>query len=105
MKNTYLHIGGLVAVGFDASEQYLLTVSHSGRGVFRTIDWARVARDTTLAYPENGVAIGIGPIEGVNIAVAELDSEHDLSFTSRSGKITLHCESSGISVATPAAEP
>ena len=32
---TYLHIGGLVAAGFDPSGAYLLTITHSGRGVFR----------------------------------------------------------------------
>ncbi len=54
-----LHIGGLVAAGFDPSGRFLLTVSHDGRGVYDTNNWERVARDYDLAYPENGYAIGI----------------------------------------------
>jgi len=42
-------IGGLVAGGFDSAGEYLLTVSHSGRGVFSTATRERVARDTALA--------------------------------------------------------
>ncbi len=98
MKHTHLHVGGLVAVGFDTSEQYLLTISHSGRGVFRTADWVRVARDSTLAYPENGIAVGIGPIHGMTIPVTELDSDHDISIKSPSGLVTLRCASDGIVV-------
>ena len=62
----YLHIGGLVAVGFDASESDLLTITHSGWSVFSTRTWAaeRPARSTELPYPEDGVDIGIGPIDG-----------------------------------------
>jgi len=30
----HIAIGGLVAAGFDATGQYLLVVSHAGRGVF-----------------------------------------------------------------------
>ena len=47
---TYLHVGGLVAAGFDPSGAYLLTITHSGRGVFATQTWSRVARNTELAY-------------------------------------------------------
>ena len=60
----YLHLGGLMAVGFDATGKYLLTVSHSGRGVFSTESWERVARDYELVYPEEGIALGIGPAPG-----------------------------------------
>src|SRR5438270_11848300 len=69
---TLLHVGGLVAVGFDPTARYLLTVSHSGRGVFDTVSWNRVARDVSIAYPENGVVEGIGPIAGQRIKVREL---------------------------------
>ena len=69
----YLLVGGLVAAGFDPSGRFLLTVSHAGRGVFVVGSWQRVARDPALAYPENGHAIGIGPIEGVVVPVVELD--------------------------------
>jgi hypothetical protein len=94
----YLPIGGLVAAGFDSTGEYLLTITHSGRGVFSTTTWERVARDHSLAYPENGKGIGIGPIGSVEIAVVELDSDHDCHFQSRDGTLQLHCESSGIDV-------
>ncbi len=75
MVHTYLNVGGLVAMGFDPSGRYLLTVSHSGRGVFDTHNWQRVARDVELAYPINGLAKGIGPLTSQYIAVKELDYE------------------------------
>ena len=94
----YLHLGGLVAVGFTETAEYLLTVSHSGRGVFATDGWQRVARDSELAYPVEGRAIGIGPIAGDSIRVAELNSEHPINVLSPDGRYELHCESSGISI-------
>ncbi|MBL9162827.1 MAG: hypothetical protein JNL18_08855 [Planctomycetaceae bacterium] len=94
----YLHLGGLVAVGFTETAGYLLTVSHSGRGVFDTDSWQRVARDSTLAYPVEGRAIGIGPIAGDSIRVAQLDSEHPIIILSPDGRYELHCESSGIGI-------
>jgi len=69
MRERYLHVGGLVAMGFDPSGRYLLAVSHNGRGVFDTSTWERVARDDSLAYPAHGIAIGIGPIDGQEIQV------------------------------------
>jgi hypothetical protein len=50
-------------MGFDASGEYLLTISHSGRGVFSTRTWERVSRDPELVYPEGGFGLGIGPIK------------------------------------------
>ena len=96
---TYLPIGGLVAVGFDPSGAYLLTITHSGRGVFSTRTWKRVARDTELAYPEGGVGIGIGPIAGQAIPVIEMDfNAGTMRVVSPDGRIILECESSGIAV-------
>ena len=57
-KPKYLLVGGLVAMGFDRSGQFLFTVTHSGRGVFSVGDWQRVARDHALAYP---VDYGVRP--------------------------------------------
>src|SRR3954471_2023349 len=71
----YLFVGGLVAAGCNPASQFLLTVSHAGRGVFKVGSWERVARDTVLTYPENGRAIGIGPIEGMSLPVANVDYE------------------------------
>lgn len=98
MPTKYLHIGGLIAVGFDPSEQYMLAVSHNGRGVFRTESWERVARDYALAYPSDGHSIGIGPIDGAIIPVSEMcwDTVSERIITSPTGRFTLRCESSGI---------
>ena len=97
--STYLHIGGLVAAGFDPSGEYLLTITHSGSGVFSTRTWERVARNTELAYPEGGLGIGIGPIEGQSIPVTEMDSvTGNMRVVSGDGRIVLQCESSGIEV-------
>jgi hypothetical protein len=73
----HLFVGGLVAMGFDLSGKYLLTVSHSGRGVFSTETWERVARDAAAAYPTDGKAVGIGPIDGQVIGVVERDEWRD----------------------------
>lgn len=67
-KNIF--VGGLVAIGFDESGEYMLTVSHSGRGVYSTETWERRARDNEVVYPESSVAHGIGPVEGKLISVA-----------------------------------
>lgn len=96
---TYLHVGGLVAVGFDRSGEYLLTITHSGRGIFSTRAWERVARNTALAYPKDGIGIGIGPIDGQAIAITEMDYERgEMRVISPDGRIVLECEGSGISV-------
>ncbi len=95
----YLHIGGLVAVGFDPSGEYLLTISHSGRGVYSTYTWERVARNTELAYPENGVGVGIGPIDGQEISITEMNYEtEEMRVASPDGRFVMECESSGIAV-------
>jgi hypothetical protein len=97
----HLLVGGLVAVGFDASGAYLLTISHSGRGVFSTTTWERVARNPGLAYPKDGKGVGIGPIEGQEIPVVEFDSTSGIvEARSADGRIILRCESSGIVVDT-----
>ncbi|SFJ38961.1 hypothetical protein [Planctomicrobium piriforme] len=94
-----LHIGGLVAVGFDSDGDYLLTISHAGRGVFSTHTWERIARDREPAYPEAGLGVGIGPIPGLRIAVTEMnDDTGEMRVVSQDGRIILECESSGITV-------
>jgi hypothetical protein len=97
--HTFLHIGGLVAVGFDPTGEYLLAISHSGRGVFSTKTWKRVARDESLAYPKKSIGIGIGPIEGQSVPVMEMPFEVGrFKLTSPDGRIILSCESDGITV-------
>src|SRR5262245_51905387 len=99
MAHTYLNVGGLVAAGFTASCDYLLTISHNGRGVFSTATWDRIARDYQPAYPDNGVGIGIGPIEGQSVPVAELDhSTGMLLLASSDGHIHLRYEDGVIDV-------
>lgn len=101
----YLHIGGVVAVGFDATGEYLLVITHSGRGVFSTRTWERVARNTDLAYPSGGVGVGIGPIAGQAIPVSEMAYEAGhMRAVSADGRIVLVCESSGIAVSAWNAE-
>ena len=101
-----LHIGGVVAVGFDPSGDFLLVVTHSGRGVFSTRTWERVARSTELAYPAGGVAVGIGPIDGLAVAVTEMDYESGhMRAVSPDGRVVRECESSGVAVSAPDAEP
>ena len=96
---THIIIGGLVAAGFDSSGAYLLTVTHSGRGVFSTDAWKRVARDYTVVYPQAGTVAGIGPIKGQVIVVKEMDFEKGgMRLKSSDGRIILNCESGGISV-------
>ena len=102
----YLFVGGLVAMGFDASGNYLLTVTHSGRGVFATGSWERVARDSTLAYPEDGNAIGIGPINGQVIGVLERNEQNDrILMPSPDGRFLLVGESDGIKISEQAGAP
>lgn len=93
-----LILGGLVALGFSPEGDFLLTVSHSGRGVFATNSWERVARDYEVVYPVNGVAVGIGPLAGQVIPVACLDSDHEVTLDSPCGRYRLHCESDGIRI-------
>lgn len=69
----YLNVGGLVAIGFDPTGEYRLTITYSGRGVYRIGTWERLARDIELAYPEAGVGVGIGPISDQRILVTEID--------------------------------
>ena len=85
-----LHIGGLVAIGFDATGRYILTISHSGRGVFDMNTWQRVARDPSPAYPLDGVAVGIGPIAGQSLPVSEINyDDGTLKVKSPNGEFAL----------------
>ena len=95
----HLFIGGLVAAGFDPTGAYLLVVSHSGRGVFAAGSWERVARDSSLAYPENDRAVGIGPIDGVSVLVKEIDYKTGvLRFSSPDGKVFFEYEEGTLNV-------
>jgi hypothetical protein len=100
-RHAYILVGGLVAMGFDASGKYLLTVSHSGRGVFSTGSWERVARDSTVLYPSNASIQGIGPLAGANVDVLERDERTEqIVLRSLDGRFELFGESDGITVRT-----
>ena len=95
----HLFVGGLVAMGFDPSGKFLLTVTHSGRGVFSTETWERVARDPTLAYPDAGKAVGIGPLDGQVIDVQERSERRDqIDMQSPDGRFRLLGKSEGITI-------
>lgn len=95
----YLNIGGLVAVGFDTSGEYMLTISHSGRGVFSTKTWNKIDRYSEAAYPENGIAVGIGPIGGELIFVKEVDTETGrLKMVTPDGRFSLEYEDGMIEI-------
>ncbi len=98
-ETKHLLVGGLVAMGFDESGKYLLTVSHAGRGVFVTETWEPIARDPEPAYPEMGKAIGIGPIEGQEILVLERDeTKETIQMHSPNGLWHLLGESDGVTI-------
>lgn len=95
----HLHIGGLVAAGFDPTGAYLLTVSHDGRGVFRTDTWERVARDSAISYSDCALAIGIGPIAGLSVPVTEIDYDTgELRFCSPDGVSTFEYDSGTLTI-------
>jgi hypothetical protein len=95
----YLFVGGLVAMGFDATGRFLLTVSHSGRGVFSTGTWERIARDDLPFYPAEGMVLGIGPLEGQLVEVMERAEERDrIEMESPDGRYRLVGESDGITI-------
>jgi len=95
----HLSIGGLVAAGIDSTGGYLLIVSHSGRGVFSTDSWERVARDTEIVYPEAGLARGIGPLDGVCVPVKEINyGTGQLRFSSPDGKFCFEYEDGTLSI-------
>jgi len=86
-------------MGFDPSGDFLLTVTHSGRGVFAVGNWERVARDATLVYPNGGRAIGIGPIAGQEIEVQERNEFQDLiTLYSPDRRLLVTGESDGITI-------
>jgi len=85
-----LHVGGVVAIGFDSTGRFALVVSHSGRGVFDTQTWQRIARDSALACPEDGEAEDIGPLVGQRLKVSEINyDDGTLNVVSPSGDFAM----------------
>lgn len=67
-------VGGVQALGFSESEEYLLLISSSGRGVIDLPSGARAGRDHDSSYAWYDIpaltADGIGPIGGERVRVA-----------------------------------
>lgn len=104
-KDTCLHVGGVIAMGFSRNGDFLLVISHSGRGVYTTVDWQRVARDAEPAFPENGIGIGIGPIDGECIEITELNYDTgELNLNTLDGSMTLRYESGTIEITNSASK-
>ncbi len=104
-KDTCLHVGGVIAMGFSRNGDYLLVISHSGRGVYAMVDWQRVARDAELAYPENGIGFGIGPIDGECIEITEMNHDTgELNLNTPDGSMTLRYESGTIEITQSASK-
>ena len=71
------HVGGVVAVGFDQSSDFLLVVSHSGRGLFDTRSGERIAREVRVTGYEGYdhttlTARGIGKLKDETVRIAGL---------------------------------
>lgn len=89
-------------MGFDPTGSYLLTVSHSGRGLFTVGTWERVARDTGIAYPSDGRAVGIGPIHGQLVEVLERHNQREhIAMLAPDGRFHLLGTSEGITITEP----
>ena len=76
-KPNIFGIGGLIQVGFSPQSDYLLIVSHQGRGVFDCISGQKIARDTNgdwwQYFDETTlIAEGIGNLTGQKILTAGL---------------------------------
>jgi len=98
-ETTHLLVGGLVAMGFDPSGKFLLTVSHSGRGLFAVGTWERIARDPAVLYPTQSAIQGIGPLAGVSVSLHERNERiEQIVIRSPDGRFELLGESDGITV-------
>src|SRR5690349_18250273 len=99
VNDTFVLVGGLVAMGLDPTGRYLLVVSHSGRGVFEVSDWRRVARDAAVGYPHEGRIEGIGPLAGISVPVVQRDQiVETIRIRTPDGRLDLLGESDGITV-------
>lgn len=72
-----LNVGGVIAMGIDQSSRYLITVSHSGRGIFELCNGKKLHRDSNITYPVNNKIEGIGLCENKIFEVVEKDYKSD----------------------------
>ncbi len=88
-----------MAIGFSKDGKYLLTLSHSGRGLYMTQTWERIARCPQTVYPTDGKIPGIGPLDGQMIEVKERNEFNEkIEIVSPDGMIQLIGESDGITI-------
>ncbi|MCB1213919.1 MAG: hypothetical protein KDK66_00450 [Deltaproteobacteria bacterium] len=73
----YLPVGGTIAIGFTSDAQYLLVVSHDGRGLFDVNSGERAARDSNdenrNEWYRESEADGIGSVQGIPISIFGID--------------------------------
>src|SRR4051812_20151656 len=77
---TFVHVGGLEAIGYGAASDLLLIVSSSGRSVIDCHSGEKIARDYTTGleewkaadwyHPLELHAEGIGPLIGQSVVLA-----------------------------------
>lgn len=99
----YLHVGGVIAMGFDSTGNFLLVVSHSGCGVYAVNTWEKVGRNFDSVSLEHGVVAAIPPIEDDLVPVKQINFEtgelflsspnNDFSLCYREGTIEIRSES------------
>jgi hypothetical protein len=72
-------VGGLTEIGFSEDENYILVLSHNGRGVIDIASGQTIARDYEEAIIDNDwwneeqkTVTGIGPLEGRQIEMVGL---------------------------------
>lgn len=102
----HIIIGGLIAMGVDSTEEYLLTVSHSGRGLFSLETLEKIARSEETIYPENGFIGGIGSVSSETIRVIERNETIDVIELELPDKnLVLTGEADSITVKTSSNNP
>jgi len=77
-------MGGLTEIGIDSSSQFVLAISHGGRGLLRLVDGERVARDYSETSgpwyrPDQCEADGIGPCSEEVFSICGLHHEPEES--------------------------
>ena len=77
LKVDSYHVGGTTCVGFSADGVHLMSVSHSGRGVFHIASGKRVARDNEDfgSWHRDVEVDGIGPLKGQVVPVFGIFSD------------------------------
>jgi hypothetical protein len=69
-------VGGLFQVGYGPETDFLLVLSHAGRGVFDCVSGKKLARDYGDAFQFFDQirleSVGFGPLDGIKIRMAGL---------------------------------